>query len=257
MMPKWRHEKCEQPVRLTRCFVAAALQPGEILTLPAGASAHIGRVLRGRPGSALTLFNGQGGEFEARIMSVERRGVQVRIGAHQAVECESPLHITLLQAIARGERMDLIVQKATELGVAAMVIWTSVRSVVRPDAEGQRKRQEHWQGVIASACEQCGRNRLPTLRLAQELGSAVALSGDGRRLLLTPEGPESLAAQAQHPGHVTLLLGPEGGFAPEELSLAHTLGFIGCRLGPRVLRAETAPLAALTVLQALAGDLKS
>ena len=242
-------------MRLTRCYVSGALHAGDTLTLPAGASTHIGRVLRARPGDSLTLFNGQGGEYEAQIQSVERHGVRVRIGSHQTVERESPLRVTLLQALARGERMDLIVQKATELGVTALVIWAALRSVVRPDPDSQRKRHDHWRGVLISACEQCGRNRLPSLELASDLEQAIAFAGDSPRLLLTPEGAHTLPALAHGLTGVSLLIGPEGGFAPEELALAQQHGFQGCRLGPRVLRAETAPLAALTTLQAIAGDL--
>ena len=255
MMPKCGHEECERSVRLKRCFVSGALHAGDTLTLPAAASAHIGRVLRARPGDALTLFNGHGGEFDGQIQSIERRGVRVRIGTHQPVERESPLRVTLLQAVARGERMDLIVQKATELGVTTLVAWTAIRSIARPDPDGRRKRQDHWHGIMVSACEQCGRNRLPALELASDLESAIAFSGDDRRLVLMPEASQSLTVLARHSKNVTLLIGPEGGFAPEELSLAGEHGFVGARLGPRVLRAETAPLAALATLQAIAGDL--
>jgi 16S rRNA (uracil1498-N3)-methyltransferase len=242
-------------VRLTRCFVSGALHAGDTLTLPAAASAHIGRVLRARPGDSLVLFNGQGGEFDAQIQSVDRGGVRVRIGAHQSVERESPLPVILLQALARGEPMDFVVQKATELGVATLVAWTALRSVARPDPDGRRKRIEHWHGIIVGACEQCGRNRLPSLELAGSLEAALAFAGNDRRLVMTPDATQSLPSLLQQPANVTLLIGPEGGFAPEELALAQQHGFVGCRLGPRVLRAETAPLAALTTMQAIAGDL--
>ncbi len=243
-------------MRLARCYVPGVLRAGDTLTLPANASAHIGRVLRARPGDSLTLFNGDGGEFGAQIQDLDRRGVRVRIGSHQAVERESALKVTLLQAMARGERMDLIVQKATELGASALVIWSALRSVARPDPEGQRKRIEHWRGILISACEQCGRNRLPSIELAPDLRGAIARTDQGGlRLVMIPEASQSLPSLARDAANVSLLIGPEGGFAQEELQLAGENGFVGCRLGPRVLRAETAPLAALTTLQAVAGDL--
>jgi 16S rRNA (uracil1498-N3)-methyltransferase len=256
MMPKYTDENPECIVRLTRCFVSTALHAGDTLSLPEAASTHIGRVLRARPGDALTLFNGYGGEYEALILTIDRRSVRVRIGAQQAVERESPLKVTLLQALARGERMDFIVQKATELGVAAIVMWPGEHSVVRLDTDAQRKRVDHWRGVAVSACEQCGRNRLPAIEWAADLPNAMARTpADDTRLLLSPEATHSLCALAPAARSVTLLIGPEGGFTREELELSLHHGFTDCRLGPRVLRAETAPLAALSVLQALAGDL--
>jgi 16S rRNA (uracil1498-N3)-methyltransferase len=243
-------------MRLTRCFVPVALQAGDTLPLPENAALHIGRVLRARAGETLTLFNGQGGEYDAQILSLERRGVRVRIGRHHAVERESPLRVTLLQALARGERMDFIVQKATELGVAALRVLPVERSVVRLDAEGHRKRNEHWRAIAISACEQCGRNRIPTIELAGDLESALAaVAGEDRRLLLAPDGARTLPALLQPARDTSLLIGPEGGFAEDERALSRRHGFEACRLGPRVLRAETAPLAALAVIQAIAGDL--
>jgi 16S rRNA (uracil1498-N3)-methyltransferase len=256
MMPKCRHEYSDCIMRQTRCHVAGMLKPGEALSLPESTSAHVGRVLRARPGDLMTLFNGQGGEFEAQILEIGRRSVRVRIGAHRAIERESPLKLTLLQAIARGEKMDFIVQKATELGVAAIIALPAQRSVVRLDDEGHRKRSEHWRSIAVGACEQCGRNRIPTIEVAADLSAAIARSpATDRRVLLEPDAEQSLATLTQSSG-MTLLIGPEGGFADAEVALARAQGFIPCRLGPRVLRAETAPVAALAVIQALAGDLK-
>jgi len=258
MMPKYPHEYIDPFMRLTRCYVPASLHAGDTLSLPESASTHIGRVLRARAGESLTIFNGHGGEFEAQILTIERRSVRVRIGSHRAIERESPLNVTLLQALARGERMDFVVQKATELGVTAIIALPGERSVVRLDEEGNQKRGEHLRSVAISACEQCGRNRVPTIELAADLATAIARSPQGdRRLLLAPAAVEPLVALiAQAPG-VTLLIGPEGGFADDELALAQQHGFKSCRLGPRVLRAETAPLAALAAIQAIAGDLGS
>ena len=263
-------------MRLTRCFVPGTLASGAERTLPAGPSAHVARVLRLRAGAALTLFNGEGGEFEAQIRALERDGVRVRVGAHLALEREAPIAVTLMQCLARGERMDWVVQKATELGVAALVPVASEHSVVRLDEAGAQRRHQHWQAVAISACEQCGRNRLPEIRSALPLEQACADSvrehpqrehpqrehpqREYPRLLLAPGAQQSLAATLKAlAGPVpiaalSLLIGPEGGLSAPELAIAQHHGFIACRLGPRILRAETAPLAALATIQALLGD---
>jgi len=242
-------------MRLTRCFVPPPLHPGETRLLPQQVSTHVARVLRARAGDALTLFDGLGGEYHASIVALERRGVRVRVDAHRAIERESPLAVTLLQALARAERMDLIVQKATELGVSAIVAWPGERSVVRLDEAGLARRREHWRAVAISACEQCGRNRVPSVQVAPDLAAACAQAdAAGLRLLLAPQAERTLPAMVQRASSIALLVGPEGGLDDAELSLALERGFQACRLGPRVLRAETAPLAALAALQAVAGD---
>jgi 16S rRNA (uracil1498-N3)-methyltransferase len=245
-------------LRQTRCYVAGQLHAGDTLSLPESASAHLGKVLRARVGDAVTLFNGQGGEYEAQILTTDRRSVRVRIGAHRSVERESPLRLTLLQSIARGEKMDLIVQKATELGVSAIFALEAERSVVRLDKEAHRKRAEHWRAIAVSACEQCGRNRIPVIEVVADLPAALARAPmEDTRVLLEPGAEQALSELAQRAcSGMTLLIGPEGGFAADELALAREHRFTACRLGPRVLRAETAPLAALAVIQALAGDLR-
>jgi 16S rRNA (uracil1498-N3)-methyltransferase len=268
-MPKCSHEhtattRPSATVRLTRCFVPRPLAAESSMLLPAGPSMHIARVLRLRVGALLTLFDGRGGEFEASILALERGGVRVQLGAHRAVEREAPVSITLLQCLVRAERMDFIVQKATELGVAAIVPLASRHSVVRLDDPGAQRRQRHWQAVAVSACEQCGRNRIPELQSPRALDRGCAESDSpaapGARLLLLPEGPHTLAGAVvglSGPAtglHLSLLSGPEGGFSADEIALAQQHGFVACRLGPRVLRAETAPLAALATIQALIGD---
>jgi 16S rRNA (uracil1498-N3)-methyltransferase len=245
-------------MRLTRCYVAAPLQAGDTRLLPGDASAHVARVLRARAGQMLTLFDGRGGEYDARIVAIDRRGVQVQIEQHRAVERESPLAVTLLQALARGERMDFIVQKATELGVAGIVAMAGERSVVRLDGAGLARRCEHWRAVAISACEQCGRNRVPTIVAVADLESACAQAdATSLRLLLAPEADLTLTAAARQASSISLAVGPEGGFSDEEVAQAQHHGFRCCRLGPRVLRAETAPLAALAAIQAVAGDFLS
>lgn len=247
-------------MRLTRCYVPPPLAAGETRLLPEQVSTHIARVLRSRAGEPLTLFDGRGGEFDATIVELGRRGVSVRIDAHRAIERESPLRVTLLQALARAERMDLIVQKATELGIASIVAWSAGRSVVQLDGAGLARRCKHWRAVAISACEQCGRNQVPPIVAVNDLASACAhAAADAAgsaclRLLLAPEAIRTLPSLLRPASSISLAVGPEGGFSDEELALAQRHGFESCRLGPRVLRAETAPLAALAAIQALAGD---
>lgn len=250
-------------MRVTRLYVDAPLASGARIELPEGPARHVARVLRLGVGDALRLFNGRGGEFEGSIDAARKDAVSVRIGAHHAVERESPLRIVLLQGIARGEKMDLILQKATELGVHAFVPVKMARSTVRLDERAAIARQQHWQAVVASACEQCGRNTVPVVAAPATLHQCLG-PGRGLRLLLAP-GEDSrplsdlfgaAASAGATPDHIDLLVGPEGGFDPAETAAATAAGFKPCRLGPRILRTETAGLAALAALQTLAGDLK-
>jgi 16S rRNA (uracil1498-N3)-methyltransferase len=250
-------------MRVTRVFVDAPLACGEKLALPEGAARHVARVLRLGVGDALRLFNGRGGEYEATIEAARRDDLAVLIGAHHAVERESPLSIVLLQGIARGEKMDLILQKATELGAHSFVPVKMARSTVRLDERAALVRQQHWQAVVTSACEQSGRNTVPAVAAPATLSQCLG-PAPGLRLLLAPgEGSQSLSALlagATPTGgllqRIELLVGPEGGFDPAETAAATAAGFQSCRLGPRILRTETAGLAALAALQTLAGDLK-
>jgi 16S rRNA (uracil1498-N3)-methyltransferase len=243
-------------MRVTRIHAAAPLVVGEEVVLPLQAGEHLTRVLRLEPGAKCTLFNGLGGEYAAELGPPGKQ-VRARVLSHDPVERESPLSITLLQGVARGERMDLIVQKATELGVTRIVPVLAERSVVKLDARQRERKLAHWQAIAVSACEQCGRNRLPEVAEAQSLGDAIAaLPADTRRCLLAADGAESLAAAAREPaGGIVLLIGPEGGLADNERKFARAHSFESYRLGPRILRTETAGLAALAMLQALAGDL--
>lgn len=250
-------------MRVTRVFVDMPLASGAQLALPEGAARHVARVLRLGVGDALRLFNGRGGEFEATIDSAFRDEVTARIGAHHDTERESPLRIVLLQGIARGEKMDLILQKATELGVHAFVPVKMARSTVRLDERTALARQQHWQAVVASACEQSGRNAVPAVAAPATLSQCLG-PAPGLRLLLAPgEGSRPLSVLLASatpagglPERVELLVGPEGGFDPAETAAATAAGFQSCRLGPRILRTETAGLAALAALQSLAGDLR-
>lgn len=244
-------------MRVTRVHVDVPLATGMEIDLPEGAARHVARVLRLGAGDSLRLFNGRGGEYEADIQAVRRDMVSLRIGLHHDVERESPLRIVLLQGIARGEKMDLVLQKATELGASGFVPLMMARSTVRLDERTALTRQQHWQAVVTSACEQCGRNTVPAVAAPTPFQKCLA-PAPGLRLLLSPgEGALPLATVlARPPERVELLVGPEGGFDPAETAAALAAGFQAARLGPRVLRTETAGLAALAALQTLAGDLR-
>ncbi len=237
-----------------RFHVPVPLSPGSLFDLPAGPARHAAQVLRLRAGDTLTLFDGGGGEYRARIESMRRAEVTVRVENHAAVERESPLEVHLAQGISSGERMDYTLQKAVELGVASVQPLAMLRSVVKLDAERARKRTAHWQGVVIGACEQCGRNRVPAVGAPLPLSQWIAGAPAGLKLYLSPQSETGLAALAPPTGPLWLLAGPEGGFDPGESALVEAAGFLPLRLGPRILRTETAALAALAALQALWGD---
>jgi 16S rRNA (uracil1498-N3)-methyltransferase len=243
-------------MRLTRIHVDLPLAAGAEIELPRQAGEHLTRVLRLEPGAALTLFNGAGGEYAATLAPRNGKQVRARVLGFDAVERESALDLTLLQGVARGDRMDLIVQKATELGVSRIVPVLAERSVVKVDAKLRDRKREHWQAVAIAACEQCGRNRVPKITDPLPLGDAVAqLPADGARCLLAAGAGEPLTAVARDRARtIALLIGPEGGLADNEREFARIHGFAGYRIGPRILRTETAGLAALAVLQTIAGD---
>jgi 16S rRNA (uracil1498-N3)-methyltransferase len=226
------------------------------VTLVGNAASHVTRVLRLRVGQTLTLFNGQGGEHGACIDKAHGGEVTLSVGAHAAIERESPFPLTLAQGISRGERMDLVVQKATELGVSRLVPLLTERSVVRLDAQQADRKFNHWRAVAIAACEQCGRNRLPDVALPTQLrGFLRQASAGGTRLLLSPEATQRIEDMPRPQAGATVLIGPEGGLADEEQQDAQASGFIAVRLGPRILRTETAAIAAITLLQREFGDL--
>lgn len=255
---------------MTRVFVEGVLRSGSVVELPREAGAHLAKVLRARNGDAVVLFNGDGREFTGVIEKLQGSRVSASIGAARSVDRESPFPLTLVQCVPRGDRMDFIVQKATELGVARIVPVLSQRSVVRLDERQSVSKQAHWRAVAISACEQCGRNRLPSvsapLPLLSYLGSLPQpTTGDARRLVLEPERaqraePGARALDIGTPGSVSsaeIAIGPEGGFAPEELEAFDLSAFTRLALGPRVLRTETAAIAAIVVLQSRFGDLSA
>ena len=217
---------------------------------------HAVRVLRLPPGAPMVLFDGRGGEYPALIERIERDRVYAELGAWQDVECESALKITLVQALQAGDKMDFTIQKAVELGIRDIVPVESRRSVLRLAGERAGKRVAHWQGVVASACEQCGRNQVPLVAPLEKLENWLARpAGGALRLMLAPEADNTLASIPPH-GEVQLLIGAEGGLDPQEVIAAQQAGFQAVRLGPRVLRTETAGLAALAAMQALWGDFR-
>lgn len=237
--------------RVPRFHVAAGLSAGAQLELPREASHHAARVLRLRIADTVTLFDGTGGEYEARIVSLARGAVVVTIGAHQPHERESPLSITLVQGIAGADRMDFIIQKAVELGVAAIQPVLASKSVVRLSAERGEARLAHWQRIAIAACEQCGRNRIPEILPALPVAQ-YGPPREGAKVLLSPQAEKNLKQLVQVP--LVLAVGPEAGFDSSEEKLLAQRGFVPARLGPRVLRTETAALAALAALNALQGD---
>jgi 16S rRNA (uracil1498-N3)-methyltransferase len=244
-------------MRLNRIHTPGTLVSGAELALPPAGAYHIARVLRMREGAALAVFDGAGHDFQAEIVSVAGDKVHVRIGNEVQMSTESPLRITLVQGVSRSERMDWTLQKATELGVAAIAPVLTARSVVRLDDKQALKKQQHWTGIVSGACEQCGRARIPLVQAPTTLRNYLANARkEGLRLVLSPSAPGSLAGLASLPPKVELLIGPEGGLDDDELANAQKAGFMPVRLGPRVLRTETAGVVALTVLQALWGDLR-
>ena len=258
-------------VRLTRVFVDGELQSGSLVELPRETGAHLAKVLRARSGDEVVLFNGDGREFTGVIEKVQGSRVSAAIGAARPMDRESPFQLTLVQCVPRGDRMDFVVQKATELGVVRIVPVLSQRSVVRLDESQSVSKQAHWRAVAVSACEQCGRNRVPSvdapLPLLNYLGAlaAQAKADDVLRLVLEPErarrterGGRSIdIASSPSASHAQIAIGPEGGFAPEELEAFDLSTFSRLGLGPRVLRTETAAIAAIVVLQARFGDMSA
>lgn len=240
-------------MRVPRLFLDTALETGASVALDAGARRYLLRVLRLGQGDRVRVFNGTGGEYTALLQVAGRDDAALELTAHVSHEVESPLSVTLIQGISRGERMDYALQKAVELGVTCIVPVLCERSVVKLDRARAEKRHAHWQGVLSSACEQCGRNRLPQLVPPATLNETLAVTQAACRLVLDPEGGQRLgelpAAQ-----DIALLVGPEGGLSDSELALARSHRFTGIGLGPRILRTETAAVAALAAVQTLWGD---
>ncbi len=241
-------------MRQTRIYVDLPLEAGQDASLPAAAVQHLVQVLRLQPGDNFIIFNGNGCDYPATILTSHRREVMIRVGEPGEPEPALPLSIHLGIGISKGERMDFSIQKAVELGVAEVTPLIAGRGMVRLAGDRLANRQEHWQGILIAACEQSGRRRLPRLNPSQGLDTWVA-QGHSCPLLLDHRARRSLLSLAPPGPALTLLIGPEGGLAPPERERAYQTGFTGIHLGPRILRTETAPLAAIAIVQALWGDL--
>jgi 16S rRNA (uracil1498-N3)-methyltransferase len=244
-------------MRLTRVHVRGSLAAGSRHAIEGDAANHVARVLRLQPGDPLTVFDGRGGEHAARVEGLHKGAVIIEVGERFATDRESPLSLTLAQGVSRGERMDWVVQKATELGVTRIVPVLTERTVVRLDAKQAERRLLHWQGIAVAACEQSGRNRIP--EISAPLGLPDYLRQDqaarATRLLLSPSGTLRVGELKAPADGMIVLIGPEGGLAESEQRAALEAGFVPVRMGPRVLRTETAAVAALTLLQHRFGDL--
>jgi len=236
-----------------RFFCDAPLTSGAVVSLPERAARHVA-VLRLKVGDAVTLFSGDGNESSGTLVQISKRGVVAAVRNRRAADRESPLVIHLAQSVCAGDKMDFVLQKATELGVATIQPLVTQRSIVRISGERQEQRKTHWQNVVVAACEQCGRNRIPpvmpTLAFADFLERPTP---EGTRVVLVPDGDRSLR-EITPIAPITVLVGPEGGLTGDERALAVEAGFLAIRFGPRILRSESAPLAALAALQALYGD---
>ncbi|HEY9101628.1 16S rRNA (uracil(1498)-N(3))-methyltransferase [Chitinimonas sp.] len=239
---------------MSRLYVDLPLASGLAFHLPEQAARHV-QVLRLQPGDPLTLFNGQGGEYSATVEEMGKRHVAVTVGEHLAATRESPLQLTLVQALSATERMDYTVQKATELGVQTIQIVQSAYCSYKLAADRVEKRLQHWQGVAAAAAEQCGRTQLPQILapIKYEQWLAKAPPAD-LRLLLSPIGGVPLSSLPASIGSAQVLIGPEGGFSAEEEAWAVEKGYTALLLGPRIFRTETVAPVIAALLQARYGD---
>lgn len=243
-------------MRRTRVYHEGPLQTGQVVTLAETSARHLRTVLRLKNGQPLILFNGQGGEFTARIHSLDKHSLEVEIGQHDPVDRESPLKITLAQGISKGQRMDYSLQKAVELGVHALQpVWTE-HCAVRQKGDRQARKEQHWQGVITSAAEQSGRTLVPELLPALRLQDyLIQTDPSALKLVLDPQADRPISESTLRGRSVHILVGPEGGLSVHEIEHACAQGFQGIRMGPRILRTETAGAAAIAILQSLGGGM--
>ena len=244
-------------MRIPRIYQAdsAPWEPDFELTLDAEAAHHLGRVLRVSVGQPIELFNGDGQNYAAEIIAVTKRDISVRILSAPPNHSESPLRVHLAQGISRGERMDFVLQKSVELGVHEITPLFTERCTVKLSGDRLLKKQQQWQKIVISACEQSGRSVVPVVHLPVTLSQWFSDLPAGLRLTLDPYAPTPLQQLTERPDQLTLLIGPEGGLSDEEVELASQQQFLPVRLGPRILRTETAALTALSVIQYQFGDL--
>ena len=253
-------------MRVPRVYLDQPLDSGAELTLDKATAHYLVSVLRLRAGDALVAFNGSGGEFTALLQSATNKHATIRVGSHSVGVKPSPVQLTLAIGLSRGERMDWVIQKAVELGVNAVIPLFTERCEVKLKGERALKKQAHWQQIAISACEQSQRNDVPAIKTAQPFGeflttTATSPTASDRdlRVILDPRAEQSLGStllkQNTSTKTVVLFSGPEGGFSDSEIELAQQKGILSVGLGPRVLRTETAPLAALSIVQALIGDM--
>lgn len=242
---------------MTRVFQAIPLKSHTKVELDSEASHYLGRVLRMKSGDSLVIFNGEGGEHAAIVAEIDKKRVLIEVGEFNSRNTESPLTLCLAQGISRGEKMDYTIQKAVELGVSQVVPLLTERCTVKLDAEKRLKRLQHWQAIAVSACEQSGRNKIPEILTPQTLQQWLPTSKADLSLVLTPTAPQKLheITTGSAINRVILLIGPEGGLTELEIDQAIKQGFLPLNLGPRILRTETAAVAALSVLQTIFGDM--
>lgn len=245
-------------MRIPRLYQSIPLAVGQKLQLDAQATVHVAKVLRLREGDFVVVFNGQGGEYQGMLVRLEKRSATVHLQGYRDTDLESPLKILLAQGISRGERMDYTVQKTVELGVHSIVPLMTERTVVNLDAERQGRRVQHWQTIVNSACEQCGRNFVPRVDEVASLPhwlQAFVTAEQANRYVLNHRAKLTLGDLRVDPRQpVYVLIGPEGGLSDHEVQQSEQAGFVPVRLGPRVLRTETAALAFIAALQAKWGD---
>jgi len=240
---------------IPRIFQRSALFSGQTLTLDPQATHHLARVMRLQLGDHITVFNGQGGAYTAQICRMTKRAITVAIGHFHSQETDSPCNIHLGQAISKNASMDLIIQKAVELGVHQITPLITQYVSIKTAATVLDKRRQHWQAIAINACEQCGRNTIPAINTAVTLATCLQQASTAIKLLLDPNSTVSLHDTPQHTTHLDILIGPEGGFSKTEIQLATQYNYTAIHLGPRILRCETAALAALSVFQYRWGDL--
>lgn len=241
-------------MRIPRIYTSYSLTVGQSLVLEDAAAHYLGKVLRMQPGRELVLFNGQGGEFQAQIADMGKKQVTLAIGEFSATDRESPLQLELAIGVSRGERMDWVLQKATELGVTRITPLLTERTEVKLGGERQDKKVQHWQHILISACEQCQRNILPLLSEPRDLDEWLAQVDAQHKFVLHHRDSSGLPDDTTV-ASVALLIGPEGGLSDHEIERARVKGFTPLTLGPRVLRTETAPIAAISLVQYRWGDL--